>query len=236
MTVALDPDTVEAARNRDGAPAEDRPERIADALGGPTVGRGEGDPLAAENYARYPDADNPESLSNPKWSPLLRSLLDHSAVTDFEDAANELAGAEGGPNLEQWTEAIRRAASALQIDPPFDDGDGGDDARDTLTTVLGHPVPDNAEPTNPILVAECYVAGLSVSEAATVLSEYTDRDIQPMKVRDILKQVDLLPGHEGEGPKTSEEEDIRLGGTTVKNRDSPSEGESGGLSVNVNDF
>lgn len=176
MMSLTDPETVEACRERAGNADSSRPEEIDEALDRPRLGHGEGDPLVGESYSGYP---SDRDLTDPKWREFLIELLSHRAVNSWQDASEELSISAG---------SIQNAAEVYGIDA--DELLGGEEwqPQDQLKSILGHAHVDG---TQSLVVAELYVAGLSVAEIAEVT--------EAQNVTDILKNLGLLGG------KTTEE-------------------------------
>lgn len=224
MTVGLHPDTVEAAQERGGGPAEDRPEGVDDTLNRPELGRGEGNPLVADTYRTYPDA--PEQLANPKWGTLVQDLLAHPLVGGYEDGVAELTGANDTSSRKRWRDALEDAADTfgLKAGELFDQGredrEGG--REDRLTALLGYEPPaDVVGADNPVLVGELYLAGLSVAEVCEVLGDHCE-GVREGQVRDALRTVGFLEGAtRDEQRDTFEDNDGRLGGVSVSTEDNP---------------
>ena len=224
---------VQTARDREGDPAEDRSERVDELLKADRLGYGEGDPLAADSYANYPD--EPTQLSAPKWRDWVEALLSHPAVGSYSDAVQEATPSDDQVSVKNWREAIQSAAKASQLDAGelFDLGDDGEQepAEDPLA-VLTEEWPDDAvRSDNPLVVANLYAGrGLSTAEVALLF------DCSESHVRGVLRQCGLLTEAENEQVDLKREKDIRLGGTTVSNFDNEERTSSGGLNVDVSDF
>lgn len=220
MTVDLHPDTVERARERAGGPDDDRPDSIDDVLDRAELGHGEGDPLVegCESYRDYPDT--PEELSNPKWVTFLRELFAHSRVNGYDGAVTELTGANDSGIVGRWRDALERAARTFDLDVPtlFDKGaeERENDREGRLTTILGYEPPaDVVDAENPLVVAELYLAGLSVAEVCDVLADYTE-GVREGQVRDALRTVGFIHGPtRDEQRDTFEENEGRLGGISM---------------------
>lgn len=232
MTVDLHPSTVEAARERDGAADSDRPEGISDALETEQLGYGEGKPLVGESYQDYPSR---AELSNPDQGEFVRDLLSHSQVQGLDDAVAELTGAGDTPTLRKWLSTVEAAAEAHGLDPSTLTAEGSaDGGEDTLTSLLGYePSEGMVTRNNPVLLAELYTVGLSVTEIADTLTPMVEGSVSEGHVRDILKTVGLLKGRTRDEQQTAfEENEGRLGGVSLDNTDS----DTGGLTVSTSDF
>ncbi|GGL28861.1 hypothetical protein GCM10009037_10690 [Halarchaeum grantii] len=236
MTVDLHPTTVEAARDRGGDKDPDRPEGITEALETEQLGYGEGEPLVGESYQDYPSR---EELSNPARGEFLRDLLAHPCVGGLDDAVAELTGAGDNPTLHKWLSTVEAATEAHSLDVDTLTAKGEDErgqgGTDTLTSVLGYEPPEDlVTRNNPVLIAELYGIGLSVAEVADTLGERVEGHLPEGHVRDTLKTVGLLEGRTREEQREAfEDNDSRLGGTTIDNTGS---GQSKGLTVNAEDF
>lgn len=228
MTLDLHPETVEACRQRDGAAADDRPDSIGDALETPQLGYGEGDPLVAESYDSYPSK---AELSNPSQGDFLRRLLSHNKVSSLSDAVAELTGGRDRGHLSDWLATLEAATEVndLETDNLLAEGSADEGGDDPLTVILGYKPPANVVSVeNPLVVAELYQAGLSTVEISELL------DGQEGEVRDTLISVGLLEGKtRAEQREAFEDKDGRLGGVSMDFSDS---GESGGLTVNAEDY
>jgi len=214
---------VETARDRDGDRAEDRSERVDELLNADRLGYGEGDPLAADSYANYPD--EPTQLSAPKWRDWVEALLSHPAVGSYSDAVAEATPSRDQVSAKRWREAIQNAAGASQLDAGelFDlTDDGEQDATEDALSALTEQWPDDAvRADNPLVVANLYAGrGLSTAEVADLF------DCSESHVRGVLRDCGLLSEADSEQVDPKREKDIRLGGTTV----------SGGLNVDVSAF
>ncbi|WP_367175572.1 hypothetical protein [Haloarcula rubripromontorii] len=222
--------TITDCRERDGRADTERPNEIDSTLEVAKLGRGEGEPLAADTYADYPERSE---LTNPKNRSFLESLLSHELVQSVEDAATEMA-----PNRTvraRWNLTLRKAIETYELD--LDDYFGGyPDETNRLKELLGFmPSDDMVDATNPLVVSELYVAGLSVAEITDVLSDHTVADAQT--VEDTLKRCGLISGATAEEQVSAfEEQDGKLGGTSVATETGESESETRGLTVSANDF
>jgi hypothetical protein len=229
----LHPDSVEAARDRGGAAAEDRPKAITEAVERAELGYGEGEPLVGESYADYPSR---AELSNPDRGEFVRDLLAHPLVDGLDTAVEELTGAGDSPTLRKWLSTVEAATEAHSLDVDTLTAKGGDQGgEDRLTSLLGYEPPaDVVHRDNPVLVAELYRIGLSVSEVADTLEPKVEGSVTEGHVRDTLKTVGLLEGRtRDEQQEAFEDKDGRIGGTTF---DRSEGGDSNGLTVNAEDF
>ena len=241
MTLDLSPDTVDAARDRDGAADDHRPDKIDDAIQTEQLGYGEGEPLGpCDSYTDYPSR---EELSNPAQGEFLRDLLAHRLVGGLDDAVDELTGANYKPHLSDWLTTVEAATDAHSLDVDTllskgeDEREQGD--TDTLTSALGYkPHTDMIYRNNPVLIAELYCAGLSVAEVADTLDKRVDGNLREGSVLDTLKEVGLLEGKtRTEQREAFEDNNGRIGGTTISNTDSSgNDSASKGLTVTAEDF
>ena len=112
----FDNETVEKARERDGAARGDRPDEIDDLLTWVQLGKGVGAPVAegVDDYSRYPDSH--ESLSSPKWGTLLKKVFQSPAVNGYEDAARELFGPGDSLIDKKRSQALQQAAQSAGLD------------------------------------------------------------------------------------------------------------------------
>lgn len=192
----FDPESLHAARERDGAAADDRPEDVDDVMSPrEVVGYGTEASLLDCGYDEYPDG---EDLYRPSMGDTLRSLVEHDMVESAEDIADEL-------NTDVKT--VRRAADRHGIDLP--DGSDFDVEVDTarLYGLLGAEWPDELiAPDNPVTVATLYVEyGLSTEEVSAVLEEVTDYPSVPERVvRQTLVDTGVLDG------TTTDEQQARM--------------------------
>jgi len=236
MTLDLHPETVEEARGRGGDAADNRPEAVNEVLEGDELGYGDGEPLVGDSYADYPSR---EELSNPDRGEFLRTLLAHPQVGELDNAVEEITGANSTGLLGDWLATLEAAADAHGLDTDTLLAKGEDEreqgGEDTLTSLLGYEPPEDVVHTdNPLLIAELYTLGLSVAEVADTLGERVEGSVREDHVRDTLKEIGLLDGRTREEVREDfEENDSRLGGVTIDNRDSS---QSKGLTVNAEDF
>lgn len=229
---------VEACRERDGAAAEDRSERVADLLDADRLGHGEGDPLAAARYKDYPD--RPEDLSAVVWQDWVERLLSHPLVDGWDAAVREATPTANDPAVRNdWKEAFQNAATLAGLDTEDLFSDGADETTDTdaLAELMEAWPEDVLRAENPLVVATLYGGfGLSDEETARLLG------CSEGHVRTTLQRCGLLNGtgaNDGRdrGPQSVEAEDVRLGGVTMDMSDDvPERRERGGLTVRANDF
>lgn len=210
--------TVEDARDRGGAPAEDRPDRVAKVLEDrETLGYGEGEPLAAERYSDYPD--RPEDLSNPKYYPFCEALMSHPLVGSYSDCVEELTTATDRASINRWEKALEDAAGAYGLDAPtlFSKGEERrkEEPEDRLTELIGFE-PPNPSVENGLLVATLYAdLGLSCEEIADLCEDHAEGSVRVAAVEDTLRRQGLLEGAtREEQADTFEAKDGKLGGTS----------------------
>lgn len=227
----FDSDTVEAARTRDGEAAQDRDAEVSDSLEWPTVGKGRGEPLAADSYSNYPS--DTSALSGPKWRRTILELLSHPAIKDWDDATAELFGKGDSHVKRKRRRALERACGGFGIEASelFAKGNPNDlggpaDARATLTADLSKHV---ARESNPLCIAHLYLEkGLSCEEIDTIFEspDGTARErlyglglVRRRKDRDGGKSMsDLLVNPPEEDGEDGEDADGG-GGITVDTRD-----------------
>ena len=233
MSLDLHPDTVSDCRQRGGAAAEDRPEAITEALETDQLGYGDGEPLIGDSYQDYPSKAD---LSNPDSGDFLRRLLGHNKVSSLSDVVAELTAGRDSGHLSDWLATLETATEVHGLDVDTLTAKGSaDEGRDgsRLSIILGYEPPsDVIDVDNSILIGELYTAGLSVEEIASLLSEHAEGDVREGSVSDSLKKVGLLEGRTRDQQREAfEEKGGRIGGTTFENS-----GESGGLTIDANDF
>lgn len=230
----LHPDSVEAARDRGGAAAEDRPESITEAVERAELGYGEGEPLVGDTYADYP---NREELSNPDRGEFLRDLLAHPLVDGLDTAVEELSGASDTPSLRKWLSTVEAATEAHNLDVDTLTAKGGDQGGgDRLTSLLGYEPPaDVVTRNNHVLLAELYTLGLSVAEIADTLEPKVEGSVSEGHIRDTLKTVGLLEGRTRDKQQEAfEDKGGRIGGTTLDRSESGDT--SPDLTISASDF
>jgi len=230
----FDHDTVEACRERGGEAADERPDRIEEALKTEKVGYGEGEALVGGTYADYASR---ESLTRPSKGDFVRELLSHPKVGSLDGAVSELTAVGDSAMRSKWRNAVEAAAEVhgLDVDELLAEGeDERAEEKDRLTELLGYePHEAMVESDNPLLIAMLYALGLSVEEVADVLGDSVEGSVREAYVRDMLKTVGFLEGRtRDEQREAFSENDAKLGGTTITTETS----ESGGLTVNASDF
>jgi hypothetical protein len=228
-----DQETFEDARARDGDAAEDRDDSVDELLEWEQLGRNVGDPLAADDYSRYPSQR--EELSGPKWRELLRDLFAHPLVRGYGDAVEELGGNGDTHMRRKWSKTLQNAADAASLDAGelFDRGDPNDvggpqNALTALTSDLSRHV---VREDNPLCLAYLYVEqGLSAEEIATVFE--TDESA----VRRTLHRVGLVVRKE-DRPDGRTMSDLLVNAPTGDGEDESEDGDADGkISVNTSDF
>lgn len=231
----LDSDTLASCRERGGDALDDRDASIEAALNQPQLGWQEGQPLAADSYDSYPSR---KDLARPEYGDFLERLLGHELVGDEGDAVAELTGANDRGTLSDWVRTVTEAAAihGLSTDSLFEGG--GQEGGSALTAVLDYQPPaDMLTADNPLLISELYVIGLSVGEIAEVLEKEVDGSVNSAAVSDTLKDVGLVEGKTRDEQRESfEEKDSRLGGVTIDNTGTATDGDSRGLTVNAENF
>ncbi|RKS82835.1 hypothetical protein BDK61_2157 [Haloarcula quadrata] len=221
-------DTIENCRERDGRADTEREAEIDEIIQTAELGRGEGEPLAADTYADYPQR---EELTDPQQKDFLESLLSHELINSIGDAAEECA--ENPTVKQRWNLTLRKAIETYELNLDNYFGDYPEKVN-RLESLLGFmPSDDMIAPSNALVVSELYVAGLSVAEITDVLSDHTVADTQT--VEDTLKRCGLISGATAEEQMSAfEEQDGKLGGTSVETE--TGESETRGLTVSTNDF
>jgi len=221
MTVDLTPETVETARQRDGAPDPDRPERVDEILERETLGYREGKPLVdvrKGGYGAYPER---EELADPKWGTFVRELMAHPLVSGYDDCVAESQGATDTVSQRRWRESLQEAARAFDLDvvdlfeQGSDEQDQGREGR--LADVLGYEPPSEVVgPRNSILVGELYTLGCGVTEIVDLLEDHCE-NVREDHVTDALKGVSLLEGRTRDEQKEAFDDRGRLsvGGDSI---------------------
>jgi hypothetical protein len=221
------------ARDRGGAPKEDRPAEVDNALEpSPELGRNNGLPLVGDSYDDYPSVNR---LTLPQSRDFVIDLVEHDRVTSLRDAVEELCGDANSPTGQQYRRALTKALDLFDVDrdehlsggsfdvPDMDDDDS--DELDLFTKSVPRDIPNPAE--NPLVVGHLYaVAGLSVSEITAYLSDELDGAVYNQTVRQALIDVGLLGGQ----TTTEREQARRRTGVSVQpsvERPSPERDESG---------
>jgi hypothetical protein len=189
----LDNSTVEAAQQRGGGREVGRNAEIDEILESDCLGWQNKEPLVGDDYSDYPDYTE---ISQPRWLSFLKSLFSHSLITDYHDARKELTAVTADSMVSEWEESLEKAANLFGIDAQalFEKGETvSTDSK--LKQLLGYePAEEVKQCSNPLLVSELYLEGLSVEEIGELLEG--DRE----NARDSLKTVGLLEG------KTSDEQ------------------------------
>lgn len=178
----LDGNAFRRAYARDGAAADERPEKVDNAMNPrQMVGFEQEEPLLDKDYDDYYRND---SLLFPRASDDLAALAEHELIADVEDMASELGSRD---------DKVEKALEIHDIEEP-----NGRDVTDTDR--LHELVPDVPErlvtTQSPILVMHLYVMGLSVGEISDVLSETMPdhKSISPSTVTQCLIDAHVLPG------------------------------------------
>jgi hypothetical protein len=213
----LDNSTVKECRERNGGQKIDRPSRIDDVMGRDRLGQDNGDPIADgyESYSQYPTRND---LSDPSTRDFLCELFSHPLVSNWQDVMDEFTGMSGIERRKS-KRILQRVVDLFEIDVDarFEEGEPPQESR--LTEILDEePAEPMISPSNPMLVGQMYALGMSVREITDVLADHVDT-VNEKVVRNSLKQAALVPGEPSNADKTGsvplEEEDVRLGGTTV---------------------
>ncbi|QRV15462.1 hypothetical protein JMJ58_00740 [Haloterrigena salifodinae] len=228
-------DRIAEARERNGQPREERPEEV-DEFFEPTeeVGYKQGLSLLDRSYENYPSR---QELLQPGNGDTLDTLSEHELVTSISDVASEL-------NIRD--EVIEKAANLHGVDLSTFEITVDTSNEDTITVPLEGDVAIEhlREPLyeDSRLLYHLYVqCGMGVEEIAQTLSDSLDSVNTSVLERDIqqgLIDVGLLEGNRtDDGRGTVEEEDLRLGGTSIEMKEPESDiRERGGLTVNASDY
>jgi len=186
MRIELTENNVQKCRQRAGSAANDRADRINEALNREALGHGNGEPLAADSYDDYPTQ---EELSNPNAADVLETLATHDLIGGVDDLVSELTGVSDNLLLSKWIKSVEKALDLFSIDITE-----AAEQEDLLPAVLGYePANVLVENAAPMLVAELYILGLRTSEIEDVF-ENADTHVSESDVRDSLKTVGLLAG------------------------------------------
>jgi hypothetical protein len=179
----MNAEDLQAARERDGAAAEDRPARVDEILEPKErIGYKNELPLLDREYSAYPEGDD---ILRPEAGDALETLADHPLVSGVEDMSDELNTPVG---------KVEKATDLHAVELPED---GFDVEVDTsrLDTLIGDIPEDMVSSENPILTAILYVEkGLGTGEIADVLGEVTDSNVREADVRQALTDARVLEG------------------------------------------
>jgi len=219
------------ARDRGGAPKEDRPAEVDNALEpSPELGRNNGLPLVGDSYDDYPSVNQ---LTLPQSRDFVIDLVEHDRVTSLRDAVEELTGGADGLTGQKYRKALTKALDLFDVEREHLSGGSFDipdvenddsDELDLFTKSAPRDIPNPAE--NPLVVGHLYVVGLSVSEITTYLGEELNDAVYRQQIRQTLIDVGLLEGRTTE----QQEQARRRTGVSVQpsvERPSPERDESG---------
>jgi len=186
----LDTETVSDAKQRDGDASNDREDRINTVVNRPQLGFRNGAPLVdGYDYIDYPDRLD---LADPQYADFLEDLAESPSIGNAADMVAELTSVSADSMLSKWLEAVERACQIYDIDVSNLETETVDNP---VETVLEHDIPDSVlTAENSLLQIELYVAGLSVEEAATLLSEVCQTSVSPTTVRNNLTDVGFIDG------------------------------------------
>jgi len=186
----LDTETVSDAKQRDGDASNDREDRINTVVNRPQLGFRNGAPLVGGyDYIDYPDRLD---LADPQYADFLEDLAESPSIGNAADMVAELTSVSADSMLSKWLEAVERACQIYDIDVSNLETETVDNP---VETVLEHDIPDSVlTAENSLLQIELYVAGLSVEEAATLLSEVCQTSVSPTTVRNNLTDVGFIDG------------------------------------------
>lgn len=186
----------EAARQRDGSAADDRPEFVEDALSpDEKLGYGKELPLVGESYDEYPQGNE---VLFPQNAEFVEELLNHDLVNSFDDAAAEIKGGKA--------DVLEQAADLFDVDANDVFGGQRRGASDDTELERGEirlfgetldvdcfrdPIHQDSR-----LLSHLYVElGMSVEEIATYLQANSQGvSIDEHKVRRGLIDVGLVEG------------------------------------------
>jgi hypothetical protein len=173
-------------------------------------------PLVGDEYDQYPSK---AELAHPQSGAFIIELLSHYHVRSYRDAAKELTGATDS-HLSKYKDALKKAVNlfGLDADDLFEAGSAPD--GDRLEIILEETPSDHViSSQTPTLIGHLYALGLGVEEIVDVLEGYTGEGVHEEKIRNCLKRCALIEGKPSDDAPTGsvplEEEDLRLGGTTV---------------------
>lgn len=241
MTTFLDTAAIEEARARDGAPRDDRPQAADDALKSDEerVGYQSGSPLLDRPYDDYTTGDD---VLRPDMAETLEALADHELVGDVADMASELRADE---------ETVRQALELHDIEEPT--GGGSFDVV-TEAGAIDLPLHGTVEAehfrspiyTDARLLSHLYVrCGYGIEDIKQYLEAEMNEgrnsgksrwSVRVEAIRTALEDVGLLE-FEGTERNTVENEDVRLGGTNISEKERPfNRGRNGGVNLDVSDF
>lgn len=235
MTTNMDTEAIREAKSngRDGAAREDRPQEVDEWFEpAPEVGFRQGLPLLDAEYGEYPD-----DPLKPAAGEDLAALADHELVGSVADLAAE---------LDAPAERVRKALTLHDIEEPTGGGsfDVPEVGRKGVIEVPLHGCIDTEHLRSPIyedarLLEHLYVrCGCSVREIRTILEEGMNRGrdgekapwrVHEGEIRAALEDVALLDAADETERGTAEDDDVRLGGTSL---DARTEDESPGADVN----
>lgn len=196
-------DNLEAAKGRDGAPAEDRPQYVDESLhyrkrvgwhDGLPVVEPSGDyetPKLGEPVAPlYDHYKRGESLLLPEAGSFLSRLFDAEEIQRVEDAADE---------LQADVETVRKAAELHGLEPPTESSDNeGDSGRKKLRLPSGETVPltllNDPPHEDKLVLAQLLSEGMGVGEIANYLSREGDERVTEADVTEAAQSHGLLSG------------------------------------------
>jgi len=201
----------ESALQRDGEPADERPDHVGEILNRPRLGYGEGDGIV-DNYDAYPE--QPDELTTPQYREFVTEIFSHPLVSSIDDAVDEVTPKSDRASLMRWVRAFENATELFDVEIT-DNGDAKRESR--LTELVGDKFPDDiVEPSNPIVVGYLYAElGLSTDEIADVFSD-SEGSTSVSQIRRVLGDSGLI---EYESNDPTDRDDLRLGGSTVETKE-----------------
>lgn len=236
MMAQIDTGAIEEARHngRNGAARDERPDEVEDFLADEVeVGFENGLPILDKDYGEYC-----ENILSPTAGSDVKEVAEHDLVSSSADVANE---------LNTRTSKAIKALDIHDIEEPKgnNDFDVPAVAQEGVIEVplMGEVNTDylrNNIYTDARLLEHLYIrCGMSVAEIKEVLedgmNEGRDGDksawgVTKANIRNALEDVSLI---EPDDTRRGEDDDIRLGGTTIHNSETS---ERTGLTVNASDF
>ncbi|WP_251343403.1 hypothetical protein [Haloplanus halophilus] len=195
--------SIAKVRNRNGEPAEDRPEYVEDALSEPKrLGYNNGLPIV-----EHPSEPNDVSLNDdvrhlyshyirnedvllPDASDFLTELFDSDLINSIEDASNELNTDES---------LIRKAVDLHGVTIEDTSSEQETTQSESLVLPSGESIPysflsDPPWKDSRVLCQLLATDGLSIDETATYLSDQLEEDVSSSEIRKASVECGLLEG------------------------------------------
>jgi len=216
---------IQNARQRDGAAAKNRSDRMDEILSRPRLGYEESDPLVGSEYEEYPE--QPDDLTTPEAREFVTELFASPLVSSIDDAIRETTPAANDRHIaREWRDAFEKAIQLFGGESPNGGDDYDEDYAESRLMELTADYPDDmVTPTNPLVISNLYAGcGLSTDEIADVFSDNSDRQVKPDQIRRVLRNVGLIETTENEDSEPSH----KLGGTSLDFS------ESGNVGTNIN--